>query len=715
MRKIVGILIGVFALSVLPSIAANTPKSGASCTKAGITATYQNKKFTCIKSGSKLIWNTGVILKQAAPAKSPTPKPSISASPSSKPQISPDAQPTTSVSPTPSPSTSASPSVASSPSPSTTPTQSSPKRYQDVPCDKPGTSLKDGGDLYKCNLMQASKLFWRWSSGPLDKATDTYVGTNCSKSLELMVVKDSTYRCTAEGTVEGRWNYLDTNLFDSRMNDACTKTGEIIKVQNGYLQCETVYADVLVLKFHQDRALPTKNATKYLGKAAEGGSCDVSGDTFDVSNGYLECRYTHGNKLQWFKINSVFAWTSNPASPLGVETCRLKNADIPYASWRLPGIEAGFPLVARNGMNNPGENNVLMVGIDFPEYPGDQTLKQTLATDKQIFTEWFNYFSNGKVKMNVTTIDHWVRSARAAKDYRDYEVDRLAFSQNAINDNVKYSGQPLIDEISKELDLRKFSTVYIFFPPGEMDFKANLILRNASFKIKEGGTTNLNLFVWNSDNEALRRTHWYFDIHESLHDFPLSLHAPGNGWIEEEATFALNSWQRFTMNWLNDDQVYCVEKASLKTTDIRLSPVEREDLLTKMATVKISPTKAIVIQAHGLDKWSKVDLARASFAPGFYGIVAYLVNLEDSGAVNFGTDGRATTNDNGNDPTYPKWAYYMPIDGDTTYTSDFFDFAPWRNLNRYVAGIGDSFKIEGVKIEFVATGDYETVRISIDR
>jgi len=35
-----------------------------------------------------------------------------------------------------------------------------------------------------------------------------------------------------------------------------------------------------------------------------------------------------------------------------------------------------------------------------------------------------------------------------------------------------------------------------------------------------------------------------------------------------------------------------------------------------------------------------------------------------------------------------------------------------KNLAEYVAILGDSFIIEGVRIKFVATGDYETIEIS---
>ena len=54
---------------------AATPKAGQKCSKLGANQTYSGKKFTCIKSGSKLVWNKGAVIPKAA-----SPKPSQSAS-----------------------------------------------------------------------------------------------------------------------------------------------------------------------------------------------------------------------------------------------------------------------------------------------------------------------------------------------------------------------------------------------------------------------------------------------------------------------------------------------------------------------------------------------------------------------------------------------------------------------------------------------------------
>jgi len=62
----------VLLLALVNPAQAATPKAGAKCSKAGATATASGKKFTCIKSGTKLVWNKGVAIK-AAPKPSPDP------------------------------------------------------------------------------------------------------------------------------------------------------------------------------------------------------------------------------------------------------------------------------------------------------------------------------------------------------------------------------------------------------------------------------------------------------------------------------------------------------------------------------------------------------------------------------------------------------------------------------------------------------------------
>jgi hypothetical protein len=56
-------------------------KAGSTCSKLGVTSTIAGKKYTCIKSGKKLVWNKGVNVAAAKPAATPTPTPTVTAEP----------------------------------------------------------------------------------------------------------------------------------------------------------------------------------------------------------------------------------------------------------------------------------------------------------------------------------------------------------------------------------------------------------------------------------------------------------------------------------------------------------------------------------------------------------------------------------------------------------------------------------------------------------
>lgn len=72
MRKLLSALVAISIAMAAPQSAAAAPtaKPGATCARAGITQTVANTKYTCVKSGKKLVWNKGVKLKAA-------PKPSV--------------------------------------------------------------------------------------------------------------------------------------------------------------------------------------------------------------------------------------------------------------------------------------------------------------------------------------------------------------------------------------------------------------------------------------------------------------------------------------------------------------------------------------------------------------------------------------------------------------------------------------------------------------
>ena len=74
LKRTLSVLV-VVALCVapFPQASAATAKAGASCPKLKATSIVKGKKFTCIKSGKKLVWDKGVVVKASVAKPSPTP------------------------------------------------------------------------------------------------------------------------------------------------------------------------------------------------------------------------------------------------------------------------------------------------------------------------------------------------------------------------------------------------------------------------------------------------------------------------------------------------------------------------------------------------------------------------------------------------------------------------------------------------------------------
>jgi hypothetical protein len=74
-RLIALIVITPLLLSSQLSTSHAAAKAGAKCTKVGSKSVVGVKTFTCIKSGKKLVWNKGVVVKKATPTQSSVPIP----------------------------------------------------------------------------------------------------------------------------------------------------------------------------------------------------------------------------------------------------------------------------------------------------------------------------------------------------------------------------------------------------------------------------------------------------------------------------------------------------------------------------------------------------------------------------------------------------------------------------------------------------------------
>jgi hypothetical protein len=66
-KRLVTFLSIIFLSISLPVLPVNAAvKAGGACSSAGITSVSSNKTYTCIKSGKKLVWNKGVVVKSVS-------------------------------------------------------------------------------------------------------------------------------------------------------------------------------------------------------------------------------------------------------------------------------------------------------------------------------------------------------------------------------------------------------------------------------------------------------------------------------------------------------------------------------------------------------------------------------------------------------------------------------------------------------------------------
>ena len=185
------------------------------------------------------------------------------------------------------------------------------------------------------------------------------------------------------------------------------------------------------------------------------------------------------------KINTVKKTFINAKSPVSIDICKLQNSAMTVTRGDRDATQfSGFPLPKPDYMSVKGTNEVLIVPVDFPDFQGGNELKAQLDYDIKWLVDWYDYFSNGQSKFNVTTMDKWLR---LPKPRSEYPTDEKSKDGLGATSNLRQSlqAQNFIDEVTKYFDLRKFSTVYLFFPDGNYA-QGDLIVRNQTFKIKEG-------------------------------------------------------------------------------------------------------------------------------------------------------------------------------------------------------------------------------------
>jgi hypothetical protein len=172
---------------------------------------------------------------------------------------------------------------------------------------------------------------------------------------------------------------------------------------------------------------------------------------------------------------------------------------------------------------------------------------------------------------------------------------------------------------------------------------------------------------------------------------------------------SLITWDAMILDWAKPEEVWCSELTALNTSEVTLSPLEREQKGMKAAMVKLSASRVLVMESHRKDKWGK-------FIAGTYGVTAYIVDTR------FDTDrsGEYAGTDDFKGIKFTRAANYIEFPfnhGDyraerfSPQTGESWGIVPYFNKN-YFLYEGESFTFEGVTVKLVKSGDNDTIQIS---
>jgi len=427
--------------------------------------------------------------------------------------------------------------------------------------------------------------------------------------------------------------------------------------------------------------------------------CKKSGAVRTVKKQLQTCSKV-GKKLVWVaakKSNTTTATTlpilsAPPTMPTGgadQAACRLREARTKkYQPWNV-----GFPRGDMNGapmLPTSGRINVQLLAIEFPDTLG--TAAELTAIEKDIaeFNKWFEFTSNKSLSFNWQFPKQWLKMSKPTAQYNLKKGDRATVLPMA--QEVVSLADPLVDFTNSEF-------VVVLFPKSIKLGSPDLGMANWRVETNEGPVKNLfggAEFFYSNGFDL-----WSFWIHEMGHTMGLAGHSPRSSISimdnQNGSSVMLNVWDTFFTGWMGSDELYCMPVEE-KSKEITLIPLERLQRGPRGVIVPISDTNGVVIESHRAEGWGKrmmdSDYGRKSGNSGTaaYGVSVYWIDTTTDTNRYVGTDG-IIDSDAGD-----RWADHVVPAGVKR---------PFDLLIK-----GDKVTYRGVTVEFVKTGDYDTVRIT---
>lgn len=388
--------------------------------------------------------------------------------------------------------------------------------------------------------------------------------------------------------------------------------------------------------------------------------------------------------------------------PAPVDVCRLKDQRAVIRQIN----NVGFPL-REDVVPVEGVMNVAVIPVAFIDAGPEPGLLPFAVQQAQLMTDWYDYFSQGKLEVRSQVMDSWVSVDKASSAYdRKKGIPNTDVTQADLerNENQKSLIYEVVKQASSSIDFSNMH-VLIFLFPTKSEIATSLLQREVAIETEQGPQT---VMMWGtgwgpgSYHRGYEDLEWALWIHEILHSQGMALHAPGNGSMfglgqhEYAHSRVLSGWELFLLGWLDDSQVLCLDATSTVIDDfvVHLAPLENLSKEATVLIVKTSETDALVVESRRPTGYSE------RFA-GLKGLVAYEVDVTRD---NDRSD--ETGIDRGNDKNFDKWAYLLAPTGTLSAESS------TTGSDKFVIREGQMTEAFGLQLRYLAQGDLDAVAIS---
>jgi M6 family metalloprotease-like protein len=290
----------------------------------------------------------------------------------------------------------------------------------------------------------------------------------------------------------------------------------------------------------------------------------------------------------------------------GLESCRIREASGPQGY-----TMAGFPVSSRTA--NSGVVKWALIPIDFPDLPGQPNFRSRVDDQMRLLTEWYSSVSGGRLIVEWVVLDRW---ATLPGQSSEYAIPLSVNLRDAVNGPKLF--RDAMNAADPYVDFTGVQTVNFILPSGQtiipetsQGFPWDEAVQQ--YSSQEGPISSFSIPGQFFDQPG--RNYWSYWAHEFGHAIALphigasrGVLPPFSPWDlmgnQDGPSRELSGWLRFLAGWLSVEQVVCLEASDVENLEMTLVPLSGTEQGPKFAVLKLSATKALLIESRRETKFS---------------------------------------------------------------------------------------------------------------